>query len=661
MPRTRIATFVLCGLCALALVPGAVAIAIHPDDVEISYGEGIAFLVGAVAIASVPLVAALLVSRHVPGNVIGPLLAAEAFVVVATGSTSVYGYAAEGGGLPAFTWVVGSMQGAWMTLFIPFALLVLFFPDGRLPGPRWRVVPVGLAVVFVLFELGAAFTPHSYEEPWQDLDHPHSPMLQFVAMAMLPAFLVLLAACVISIFRRFRRADPVQRHQIRWLQLVSAAVPLALLLSWLTYLLLGDTGVTQVVFVVMLLAMFIAVPIAVTIAVTRHDLYDVDRAVVTATVYAVIGAWLLAVFTAVSAVVGLVAGRASTSLAVVGTAVVALALGSVRARLTRGVGARLYPDRARAIGAVTALQREVNAGTAVPEQLEPVLRAALRDPALRVGYAVPGQEACVDRDGREVPSGPGATPAMMAGHRVGVVVPGVGTPRWLVDDVAEAAALLVEMGRLRLEVSQALQEVEASRSRLVRAGYEERRRLELDLHDGAQQRLVSLGMALRLAQRHLGDGSLDLDEVLDEAVAEIGTAVSELRQIAHGLRPSSLDDGLTAALENLTRNTPLPVMLDLHAEDLPDHVSTTAYYVASEAVANTLKHASAGAIAMSVHRRDGVVRVKVSDDGRGGATIRPGSGLAGLRDRVGAIGGTLGIRSLAGAGTVVEAVLPCES
>jgi signal transduction histidine kinase len=195
----------------------------------------------------------------------------------------------------------------------------------------------------------------------------------------------------------------------------------------------------------------------------------------------------------------------------------------------------------------------------------------------------------------------------------------------------------------------------------VRAGYEERRRLELDLHDGAQQRLVSLGMALRLAQRHLGDGSLDLDEVLDEAVAEIGTAVSELRQIAHGLRPSSLDDGLTAALENLTRNTPLPVMLDLHAEDLPDHVSTTAYYVASEAVANTLKHASAGAIAMSVDRRDGVVRVKVSDDGRGGATIRPGSGLAGLRDRVGAIGGTLGIRSLAGAGTVVEAVLPCES
>jgi signal transduction histidine kinase len=214
---------------------------------------------------------------------------------------------------------------------------------------------------------------------------------------------------------------------------------------------------------------------------------------------------------------------------------------------------------------------------------------------------------------------------------------------------------------LRLEVSQALLEVEASRSRLVRAGYEERRRLELDLHDGAQQRLVSLGMALRLVQRHLGEDSVDLNEVIDGAVAEIGTAVSELRQIAHGLRPSSLDDGLTAALENLTRNTPLPVVLELRADDLPDHISTTAYYVASEAVANTVKHAGAGVIAMSVHHMDGAVRVTVSDDGRGGATIRPGSGLAGLRDRVAALGGTLGICSPAGAGTIVEAVLPCES
>src|SRR5690349_15314349 len=203
---------------------------------------------------------------------------------------------------------------------------------------------------------------------------------------------------------------------------------------------------------------------------------------------------------------------------------------------------------------------------------------------------------------------------------------------------------------MRPAVSQVLQDVEASRARLVRVGYEERRRLELDLHDGAQQRLVSLGMALRLAQRHLGEGTVDVDGVIDAAVAEIGTAVSELRQIAHGLRPSSLDDGLGAALTNLTRTTPVPVSLDLCSDDLPDHVSTTAYYVAAEAVANAVKHAGAGAIALTVQRDGGEVRVRISDDGVGGAIVRAGSGLAGLRDRVGALGGTLGVRSPTGTG-----------
>ena len=407
--------------------------------------------------------------------------------------------------------------------------------------------------------------------------------------------------------------------------------------------------------------MYVVVPVAVAIAVIRDDLYEVDRAVVAASVYGFIGVVLLAVFTAVSAAAGLVAARASTQVAVLVTAVVAVFLGTVRSRLVGAVGDRIYPDRARATAAVATLQHEVSAGTAVPEQLEPMLRTALRDPRLRVGYAVPGDPHCVDRDGHRVDADRGSVPVKLAGHRVGVLVAGDGVRPWLLEEVAGEAALLVETGRLRLELRSALREVEASRSRLVRAGYEERRRLELDLHDGAQQRLVSLGMSLRLAQRHLGDGTVDVDDLLDGTVAELGTAVVELRQIAHGLRPSSLDDGLAAALENLSQNTPLPVGLDLQAEDLPDHISTTAYFVASEAVANAVKHAGAGAIAMSVRRDEGTVWVSVSDDGCGGAVARPGSGLAGLRDRVGALGGTLGIRSTPGAGTVVEAVLPCES
>jgi signal transduction histidine kinase len=178
------------------------------------------------------------------------------------------------------------------------------------------------------------------------------------------------------------------------------------------------------------------------------------------------------------------------------------------------------------------------------------------------------------------------------------------------------------------------------------------------LHDGAQQRLVSLGMALRLAQRHLDDGTVDVGGLLDQSVAELGTAVAELRHIAHGLRPSHLDDGLQAALSALVRNLPLTVELDVSADSVPDDVATTAYYVVSEAVTNAVKHADATSIRLSVNRDNGQLVIRVSDDGRGGATLPNTSGLA---DRVAALSGTLHIQSPAGRGTVVEAALPCAS
>jgi signal transduction histidine kinase len=169
-------------------------------------------------------------------------------------------------------------------------------------------------------------------------------------------------------------------------------------------------------------------------------------------------------------------------------------------------------------------------------------------------------------------------------------------------------------------------------------------------------------MALRLAQRHLRDGSVDVDGLLDGTVAELGTAVAELRQVAHGLRPSSLDDGLGPALSNLTSKVPIPVRLDVRAAGpLPDELTTTAYYVASEAVANTLKHAAAGSVDLQVAQHNGELRVRVSDDGLGGATPRAGSGLAGLADRIAALGGTFRVQSPPGGGTTIEAVLPCGS
>jgi signal transduction histidine kinase len=349
-------------------------------------------------------------------------------------------------------------------------------------------------------------------------------------------------------------------------------------------------------------------------------------------------------------------GRDSTAAAAAATALGALALAPLRRGLQRRVDRRLYPARAAALAAVAALQRAIHAGTARPEQLAEALRTALRDPGLRVGYLVPGGRGLVDETGAPVAAA-GAVPVRLGGETIGALA-GAG-PRELLSEAGAAAATLVEVVRLRLEVGAALREARDSRARLVQAGYEERRRLERDLHDGAQQRLVALGMALRVAQRHLDDA--DADALIDQAVAELATAVAELRQIAHGLRPSSLDDGLHAALVALTRGVPIPVGLDVQREPLPDDVATTAYYVTSEAIANAVKHAGASRIEVRIARRNGHVEVRVADDGRGGAVPAPGSGLAGLSDRVQALGGALALDSAAGRGTVVEAVVPCAS
>ncbi|MEV6494928.1 histidine kinase, partial [Actinoplanes sp. NPDC051633] len=201
-------------------------------------------------------------------------------------------------------------------------------------------------------------------------------------------------------------------------------------------------------------------------------------------------------------------------------------------------------------------------------------------------------------------------------------------------------------------------EVQSSRARLVQAGYEERKRLERDLHDGAQQRLVSLGMAFRLAQRHLDGESVDVNGLLDQGVAELGTALVELRKIAYGLRPGRLDDGLGAALTELVRTVPIAVDLDVCTDRLPDDVATTAYYVVSEAITNAVKHATADRIGLRVTRSNGTLLVSVTDDGRGGAALSTRSSIA---DRVAALGGTMRVHSPVGSGTMVEAVLPCGS
>jgi signal transduction histidine kinase len=214
-------------------------------------------------------------------------------------------------------------------------------------------------------------------------------------------------------------------------------------------------------------------------------------------------------------------------------------------------------------------------------------------------------------------------------------------------------------GLMRSTISHLVEELRASRARIVEAGDAERRRLERDLHDGAQARLVALSLLLRAARRR-SEGDAALSGLLDEAQEELQTSLAELRELARGIHPAVLTDrGLEPALEALTSRAPLPVKLEVEArERLPGPVESAAYFVVSEALTNVAKYAQATQATVAVRRANGSVTVDVTDDGVGGADAAGGSGLRGLADRLAALDGTLALDSPAGRGTRLHAEIP---
>ncbi|MFC7614380.1 sensor histidine kinase [Actinokineospora soli] len=230
----------------------------------------------------------------------------------------------------------------------------------------------------------------------------------------------------------------------------------------------------------------------------------------------------------------------------------------------------------------------------------------------------------------------------------------------LAEAVAALTGLVLDNQRLAAEAEARLAEVRASRIRLVTAADDERRRVERDLHDGAQQRLVVVALGIELARRRV-DGDPELAELLESTAAGMAAAIDELRELARGIHPALLvDAGLGPAVAELVDRTPVRVRVSgPELPRLPAPVEATAYFVVAEALTNVLKHAGAGCraeVVLSVDR--GVLRVEVADDGAGGATIETGSGLGGLRDRVRALDGELTVRSSAGSGTTVTAEIP---
>jgi signal transduction histidine kinase len=230
----------------------------------------------------------------------------------------------------------------------------------------------------------------------------------------------------------------------------------------------------------------------------------------------------------------------------------------------------------------------------------------------------------------------------------------------LVEAVSAAAAIALENEQLHHESRARMAELRASRERLVAAGDDERRRLERNLHDGAQQRLVALSMQLRFLQSRIRDDPATAEEIATTASSELAESLSELRELARGIHPAVLDHGLEPALESLASRSPVPATMRYEvADEPPGAVALAAYFVVSEALTNVAKYAQARRATVRVRRRAARLLVEVADDGIGGATAGGGSGLRGLADRVEALDGRLKVVSPPGAGTVVTAELPC--
>jgi signal transduction histidine kinase len=656
-------------LAAAAVAFGAVASVLNA--LAGSHGDPVWQWVLACAVVLASSGVGLLVAVRRPGHPIGWLLLANAVLLASLGFAQAYAAYAlleQPGALPGPEWAVLWDQSAWPLLFAVLIAIAFVFPDGRLPSPRWRRVAFAAAAAFAAFLVLSFFDPEPFESPYEHVGRPLPGLPEVLGVLWPLALLGMLASLFAgaqAVRVRFRRARGIERLQLRWLAYTAVLVP-ATLLVCLAGALVTDGVEEKDVFNALFFFMLGAIPTSVGVAVLRYRLYDIDRVINRTLVYGVLTLLLAAAYAATTLLLGTALGSGSAWPTAVATLLVAVAFRPLRGRVQDAVDRRFSRARYDARRRIVGFLDDLRAGRVAPEAVEPLLRDVVFDPRLELRFFLPESELYVDAHGRpgddQPEDGRVQTPITRAGLPLGMVLhsPVDENRPGLLEEVIEASGLAIEIARLRVELRRQLDEVEASRARIVSAGYEERRRLERDLHDGAQQRLISIGLALRHAQHELGVSPERAGASIDGAVSEIDVAIGELQELARGVRPAQLDAGLTPALRELAARAPLPVQVRANGERFPQEIEAAAYFIASEGLTNAVKHSEARQVTLSAERLNGKLAITVSDDGIGGASPSGGSGLRGLADRAAAHGGSLAIESERDRGTVLTAELPCE-
>ncbi|HYJ67484.1 MAG TPA: histidine kinase [Nocardioidaceae bacterium] len=547
---------------------------------------------------------------------------------------------------------LGDSSFVWWFAFIALVLQLTPPPSAR-PAAARRLPGVTLAVA-ITFQVMALLRSTHLDPPFERLSSPLAvDALSGVTSALAAAAIYTLAACliasVVELVVAWRRSEGAGRQQLLWL--VAGAVPVAPCVIGAFVLSGADNNDAAAV---LLSGAMVSIVAGAALSVLRYRLYDVERVVTDSAAYAIASASVIVAFVGVVVVISrstpIEAGSqlsvVTATLAGVGVARVSYVWGR------RAVGRRVNPARFAAVDVVRS-------GLAGPTEELDELMATVLGPHSRALYPAPG-DTWVTSAGHAVELGEHGVDV----HRHGALVARLEfdpaeSDRDVVEAVAAEAAAELDNVALRAELARQLELIRESRTRLATAHLEERRRIERDLHDGAQQRLLAI--ALRLQSARLDRDAAALVVESDRAIADIQGTIQELRDLAAGLQPAALaGGGLLAAVADLAGRVPLAVSYDVVDERFPPVVEGAAWFVIAEAVTNAVKHSGADQLTVSVRRDHDALHVEIEDEGIGDADTAA-SGLQGLADRVGAAGGFLRVGEVHPHGTKVEAVLPCGS
>jgi signal transduction histidine kinase len=633
-------------------------------------------------------VGALIASRH-PRNAIGWLFLWMALGWGVSGLGTAVASLAAGGVIAVSPAVrVADWFGAWALtpgIIIPVAFLFLLFPDGHLLSRRWRWVGIAAIAGICVGAAEVALSPGPIEDAVILRQNPYAVGPEEVweaagALGWVVAILSVVTSAV-AMFRRFRRASGEDRQRIAWLAYGSIVVAVLFLTAAIGFFTVGaedaDPVMATVVLPSIIVLALLVIPVVTGIAMLRHRLFDVEVVVSRTVVYGVLAAFVTLVYVGIVVGVGALVGtRGNLLLSIVATAVIALAFQPMRSRARHLANRLVYGKRSSPYEAMSEFAERVAGTYSLDEVLPRMARIAAEgtgaervDVWVLVGGAFRREASYPeDRGGpgeaveRSAVAGDHVVEVSHREEELGAI--SVTMPRSealsragerLLSDLASQAGLVLRNVRL-------IEELRASRQRMVTAQDEERRRLERDIHDGAQQQLVALSVKMRLLKALNQKDPAKANELVDQLQADSQDALNTLRDLARGVYPPLLaDKGLAAALEAQARKVPFPVTVEPNGigRYSPD-AEATAYFCVLEALQNAAKYAEASSAVVRLSSADGHLVFSVTDDGRGfdPATTPPGSGLQNMADRVEALGGSVEVGSSPGAGTTVIGRIP---